>query len=164
MCFCAELATPAGVKDPLAPLRCGFVLEPVGFDPPSGGLQAIRCERAAGQPVPARTRQSPRPGEAHDNPLEPFASRGRYRTKLVTRTLVPSPTRSSSTVHAMLSHRDMALDAFYVSTGFAPRSVGASVGHADPGQQLITVIHKASRALQAVPASPDAFVWLHRLT
>ena len=31
---------------------------------------------------------------------------------------------------------------------------------ADPGQQLITVIRKGSRALQPLPASPDAFVWL----
>jgi integrase len=31
---------------------------------------------------------------------------------------------------------------------------------ADPGQQLITVTRKGSRAVQALPASPDAFVWL----
>ena len=29
-----------------------------------------------------------------------------------------------------------------------------------PGQQLITVIRKGSRAVQQLPASPDAFVWL----
>jgi integrase len=33
-------------------------------------------------------------------------------------------------------------------------------GDVDPGQQLITVIRKGTRALQQVPASPDAFVWL----
>jgi hypothetical protein len=31
---------------------------------------------------------------------------------------------------------------------------------ADPGQQLITVIRKATRAMQPLPAAPDAFVWL----
>jgi site-specific recombinase XerD len=30
----------------------------------------------------------------------------------------------------------------------------------DPGQQLITVVRKGSRAMQRLPASPDAFVWL----
>ena len=30
----------------------------------------------------------------------------------------------------------------------------------DLGQQLVTVIRKGSRALQQLPASPDAFVWL----
>jgi hypothetical protein len=29
----------------------------------------------------------------------------------------------------------------------------------DPGQQLITVVRKGSRAVQQVPASADAFVW-----
>jgi integrase len=31
---------------------------------------------------------------------------------------------------------------------------------ADAGQQLITVVRKGSRAMQQLPASPDAFVWL----
>src|SRR5438046_1782202 len=38
--------------------------------------------------------------------------------------------------------------------------LGAAQGDADPGQQLITVVRKGSRALQPVPASADAFVWL----
>ncbi len=38
--------------------------------------------------------------------------------------------------------------------------LGATRGDADPGQQLITVIRKGSRAMQRLPASPDAFVWL----
>ncbi len=29
-----------------------------------------------------------------------------------------------------------------------------------PGSKLITVIRKGTRALQSLPASPDAFVWL----
>jgi integrase len=59
------------------------------------------------------------------------------------------------------SHRDRALVAFYVSSGVrASELLGTTVGDADPGQQLITVVRKGSRALQQVPASPDAFVWL----
>jgi site-specific recombinase XerD len=51
--------------------------------------------------------------------------------------------------------------AFWVSTGArASELLGASAGDADPGQQLITVVRKGSRALQQLPASPDAFVWL----
>ncbi len=42
----------------------------------------------------------------------------------------------------------------------ASELLGTTVGDADPGQQLITVVRKGSRALQQVPASPDAFVWL----
>jgi hypothetical protein len=38
--------------------------------------------------------------------------------------------------------------------------LGVLCSGADPGQQLITVVRKGSRALQQLPASPDAFVWL----
>jgi site-specific recombinase XerD len=59
------------------------------------------------------------------------------------------------------SHRDRALVAFWVSTGArASELLGATVADVDPGQQLITVIRKGTRALQQLPASPDAFVWL----
>jgi site-specific recombinase XerD len=59
------------------------------------------------------------------------------------------------------SNRDRALVAFWVSTGArASELLGARVADADPGQQLITVIRKGTRALQQLPASPDAFVWL----
>ena len=59
------------------------------------------------------------------------------------------------------SHRDRALVAFWVSTGArASELLGATAGDVDPGQQLITVIRKGTRALQPLPAAPDAFVWL----
>ena len=59
------------------------------------------------------------------------------------------------------SHRDRALVAFWVSTGArASELLGATVADVDPGQQLITVIRKGTRALQPLPAAPDAFVWL----
>jgi site-specific recombinase XerC len=59
------------------------------------------------------------------------------------------------------SHRDRALVAFWVLTGArASELLGVLRSGADPGQQLITVVRKGSRALQQLPASPDAFVWL----
>ena len=59
------------------------------------------------------------------------------------------------------SNRDRALVAFWVSTGArASELLTATCSGADPGQQLITVIRKGSRAIQRLPASPDAFVWL----
>jgi site-specific recombinase XerD len=51
--------------------------------------------------------------------------------------------------------------AFWVSTGArASELLGVTTADIDPGQQLITVIRKGNRALQQLPASPDAFVWL----
>ena len=102
--------------------------------------------------------------EAHHNPLEPFAKtrRGRYRPKLTERTPRMIPDEAFDQLFAKLSsHRDRALVAFYVSSGVrASELLGATVGDADPGRQLVTVIRKGTRALQQVPASPDAFVWL----
>ena len=37
---------------------------------------------------------------------------------------------------------------------------GAAAGTSTPVQQLVTVIRKGTRAMQQLPASPDAFVWL----
>ena len=59
------------------------------------------------------------------------------------------------------SHRDRALVALWVSTGArASELLGLTGGDVDPGQQLITVVRKGTKALQLLPASPDAFVWL----
>jgi integrase len=62
---------------------------------------------------------------------------------------------------ALGSNRDRALVAFYVSTGArASELLSATRSGADPGRQLITVVRKGTRALQQLPASADAFVWL----
>lgn len=101
---------------------------------------------------------------AHHNPLETFARtrRGRYRPRLNERPPRMIPDEAFDQPFAALSsQRDRALVAFYVSSGVrASELLGATVGDADPGRQLITVVRKGSRALQQVPASPDAFVWL----
>jgi integrase len=102
--------------------------------------------------------------DAHRNPLEPFVKkrRGRYRPKLPDRAPRMIPDDVFDELFAKLSsHRDRALVAFYVSSGVrASELLGVVTGDVDPGQQLITVVRKGSGALQQVPASPDAFVWL----
>src|SRR5208282_6202279 len=101
---------------------------------------------------------------AHHNPVQPFPGgrAGRYRPKTARRIPRQIPDEKFGELFARLgSHRDRALVAFWVSTGArASELLGATAGDADPGQQLITVIRKGSRAVQPLPASPDAFVWL----
>jgi site-specific recombinase XerD len=101
---------------------------------------------------------------AHHNPMESFAGQrgGRYRPKVVTRAPRCIPDARFDELFARLgSHRDRALVAFWVSTGArASELLGATAADVDPGQQLITVIRKGTRALQPLPAAPDAFVWL----
>jgi site-specific recombinase XerD len=103
-------------------------------------------------------------GQAHHNPMEPFAGQptGRYRPRLVQRAPRCIPDERFDELFARLgSHRDRALVAFWVSTGArASELLGASVADIDTGRQLITVVRKGTRVLQALPASPDAFVWL----
>jgi hypothetical protein len=129
------------------------------YDFHSGGR-----DRADGQPVPAGSAPSGRSAHAHHNPMDPFAGQrsGRYRPKVVGAGAAFIPDERFDALFAQLgSHRDRALVAFWVSTGGA--GLGAAGRHAadvDPGQQLITVIRKGTRALQPLPAAPDAFVWL----
>ena len=96
--------------------------------------------------------------------MEPFRAErsGLYRPKVAVRRPRQIPEEKFSELFAALgSHRDRALVAFWVSAGVrASELLGATVADADPGQQLITVVRKGSRALQPVPASADAFVWL----
>ena len=101
---------------------------------------------------------------AHHNPMDPFRAErtGRYRPKTPRRIPRQIPDEKLDELFARLgSHRDRALVALWVSTGArAAELLGARCADADPGQQLITVIRKGTRALQPLPASPDAFVWL----
>lgn len=101
---------------------------------------------------------------AHHNPVEPFRSErvGLYRPRLVKRIPRCIPDEMFDRVFAELgSHRDRALVALWVSTGArAAELLGTRCGDVEPGQQLITVVRKGSRAIQQLPASPDAFVWL----
>ncbi len=101
---------------------------------------------------------------AHHHPMEPFVGgrTGRYRPRLVQRTPRQIPDELFDKLFTRLGcDRDRALVAFWVSTGArASELLDVTVADADPGQQLITVVRKGTRALQQLPASPDAFVWL----
>jgi integrase len=101
---------------------------------------------------------------AHHNPMDPFP-RGRaglFRPRVPQRAPRSIPDGQFRDLFAQLgSDRDRALVAFWVSTGArAAELLGATAADADPGRQLITVIRKGTRAMQQLPASPDAFVWL----
>jgi integrase len=111
----------------------------------------------------ARERQGGR-SNAHHNPMEPFRAErvGLYRPRVPKRIPRCIPDELFNRLFAELgSHRDRALVALWVSTGArAAELLGARCGDVDPGQQLVTVVRKGSRAVQPLPASPDAFVWL----
>jgi site-specific recombinase XerC len=101
---------------------------------------------------------------AHRNPMDPFRGEraGLFRPRATKRIPRQIPDETFNELFAQLSsHRDRALVAFWISTGArASELLGVLRSGADPGQQLITVVRKGSRALQQLPASPDAFVWL----
>jgi integrase len=101
---------------------------------------------------------------AHHDPVREFGNErsGLYRPRLARRRPRSIPDEYFNELFAQLgSHRDRALMAFWISTGVrAAELLGVRCGDADPGMQLITVVRKGTLALQQVPASPDAFVWL----
>ena len=105
-----------------------------------------------------------RRANAHHNPMEPFRQEraGLFRPRQPKRIPRGIPDRLFDELFASLpSNRDRALVAFWVSTGArAAELLGVTSGSMDPGSQLVTVIRKGSRAMQPLPASPDAFVWL----
>ena len=115
-------------------------------------------------PFPLDRGRRGRGANAHRNPMEPRRTQrsGQFRPRLQQRLPRSIPDEKFNELFAQLpSLRDRALVAFWVSTGArASELLGARQADADPGQQLITVIRKGTRAMQQLPASPDAFVWL----
>jgi integrase len=115
-------------------------------------------------PFPLHSSRRGGRANTHHNVLEPFRNEhaGRYRPAAVKRLPKAIPDGLFEELFAELRwDRDRALVAFYVSAGVrASELLGMRQGDVDPGQQLITVIRKGSRASQQVPASADAFVWL----
>jgi site-specific recombinase XerC len=100
---------------------------------------------------------------AHHNPMDRYRHdrAGLFRPRLERRVPRRIPDETFNELFAgLVSHRDRALVAFWISTGArASELLGVICSGVDPGQQLITVIRKGSRALQQLPAAPDAFVW-----
>jgi site-specific recombinase XerD len=115
-------------------------------------------------PFPLDRSRRGRRAHAHQNPMEPHHNErsGRYRPVLAKRVPRAIYDEEFNEIFALLpSHRDRALVAFYVSTAArASELLSVTLGGADPGRQLIRVTRKGSRAIQELPASPDAFVWL----
>jgi site-specific recombinase XerC len=101
---------------------------------------------------------------AHHNPMDGWKPDrvGRYRPRVPQRIPRAIPDDRFNMLFAALpSNRDRALVAFWISTGArASELLGVRQCDVDPGQQLITVVRKGSRAMQQLPAAADAFVWL----
>jgi site-specific recombinase XerD len=102
---------------------------------------------------------------AHHNPLQPWKRPGKpapYQPRAVKRIPRAIPDERFNEVFAALpSHRDRALLAFWISTGArASELLTVTRNRVEPADQLIGVVRKGSRALQMLPASADAFVWL----
>lgn len=115
-------------------------------------------------PFPLERSRGNRRSHAHHNPMEQHRNEraGAYRPKVPTRLPRAVPDAEFNEIFARLpSHRDRALVAFYVSTGArASELLSATLGGVNPERQLISVVRKGTRAIQQLPASTDAFVWL----
>ena len=115
-------------------------------------------------PFPLDLGRRSRRANAHHNPMQQWRPErvGRYRPTVPRRVPRAIPDdRFNELFAALSSNRDRALVAFWISTGArASELLGVRRCDVHPGQQLISVVRKGSRAVQQVPASPDAFVWL----
>ena len=116
-------------------------------------------------PLDASRRRRGRPN-AHHNPMDEWKPErtGRYRPTVPKRIPRAIPDGWFDKLFASLpSDRDRALVAFWISTGArAAELLGMRQCDFRPGEQLISVVRKGTRAFQELPASADAFVW-HRL-
>lgn len=115
-------------------------------------------------PFPLDVSRRVKRANAHHNPMDEWKPErvGRYRPSVPRRIPRAIPDdRFNELFAALSSNRDRALVAFWISAGVrAAELLGVRQCDVDPGQQLITVVRKGSRAMQQVPASADAFVWL----
>jgi integrase len=101
---------------------------------------------------------------AYHNPMEPYLPHRRAALQPGLPRQLPRsiPDRLFDELFAVMGcNRDRAILAFYVSTGArASELLGVTRGGVNIGDQLIAVERKGTRALQWLPASADAFVWL----
>ena len=96
---------------------------------------------------------------AHHHPMDEWGHErvGRYRPVVPRRVPRAIPDEWFNRLFAALpSDRDRALVAFWISTGArASELLGMRQGDIYPGEQLISVVRKGSRARQQLPASAD---------
>lgn len=116
-------------------------------------------------PYPKAANRAEEGANAHHNPMRPYrraARRAPYQPRQPKRMTRGIPDGLFNELFAALDcDRDRALVAFYISTAArAAELLGVSQGLVNPTEQLIGVVRKGSRALQWLPASADAFVWL----
>jgi len=116
-------------------------------------------------PFPATRHGGDGQVNVHHNPMRPWlrpSGPAPYQPKAPRRIPRAIPDGQFNELFAALaSDRDRALLAFWISTGARARELLTVVeGRVDPASQLIGVVRKGSRALQMLPASADAFVWL----
>ena len=115
-------------------------------------------------PMPARRGPGGGRPDAHHDPMMSFVPgrRADFQPKLPRQQPRGMPDAAFDALFVGLSsNRDRALVAFYISTAArASELLGVTCDRVDVGQQLIGVIRKGSGALQWLPASADAFVWL----
>ena len=113
-------------------------------------------------PFPVEARR----GHAHHNPMQPWprARSGVYRRSQPERLPRSLPEELFNELFGKMStDRDRALLAMFVSAGVrAEELLGLVRERVNVGDQTIGVIRKGTRALQWVPVSPDALVWLRR--
>jgi integrase len=159
-CRCLQLAgkpgRPAAAKyAPSTVAHCETVCR---------GFYAYHLEAGTGPIVNPFPLARPGRANAHHNPVDSFPRQrsGLFRPRVPRRVPRQIPDAVFNELFARLpSNRDRALVAFWISTGArASELLGVFCSGADPGQQLITVVRKGSRAVQQLPSSPDAFVWL----
>lgn len=130
------------------------------------------CGRPLLNPFPAsRAGTGDERTRAEHNPMRPWTPTrpAPYQPRAPRRIPRDIPQELFNALFAALScDRDRALLAFWMSTAArASELLTARQGLVEPADQLIGVVRKGSRAVQMLPASPDAFVWLrlyhHRL-
>lgn len=115
-------------------------------------------------PVPVSAQR--RRALGHRSPME---ERGQYRRARLRQRVADAAPRALSDGRwdelfaAMTCDRDRALLLFYVSSGArASELLGVTIGDLDWGGARIYVVSKGTRLRQAVPASPEAFLYLAR--
>jgi integrase len=115
-------------------------------------------------PVP--TSASRRARLAHRSPIEAQAEHRRAPLRQKPPVLLPRAIpdgRVEQLIAAMRSHRDRALLALYLSSGArASELLGVHGDQVDWTRQQVWVISKGTRALEPVPASPEALLHLAR--
>ncbi len=106
-------------------------------------------------PFPLDLSRRSRRAHAHHNPMDHWAPErvGRYRPRVSQRIPRAIPEDLFDKLFAALSSdRDRALVAFWISSGVrASELLGVRECDVDPGQQLITVVRKGTRAVEQVP-------------